>query len=265
MSIADLAAVLRRAAVHGAKVVVTGDPMQLQAVEGGGGMAMLARHLGHVQLSEASRFTHAWEREATLRLRDGDVTVLTDYRLHDRLHVGPRRGHPGGRGPRLPARPARGQGHAADGRDRGAGRRAVPPGPRGPDPVGHRQRRPGHPAPRRRPGLRRGLDHGPQERQPRSKPESARADAGQPGHPPHRRCRPARHWHVGPGRSADRDGTSPDGSSGRAPFLVSRSYLWNEAQLGYAVTFHAGGGAHGRFRRSRCSPGRRTGRPHTWR
>jgi hypothetical protein len=87
-SITDLAAVLRRAAQHGAKIVVTGDPVQLQAVEGGGGMALLARHLGHVQLSEASRFTRAWERQATLRLRDGDVTVLTDYRLHDRLHVG---------------------------------------------------------------------------------------------------------------------------------------------------------------------------------
>lgn len=45
-----------------------------------------ARHLGHVQLSEASRFTRAWERQATLRRRTGDVTVLTDYRLHDRLH-----------------------------------------------------------------------------------------------------------------------------------------------------------------------------------
>jgi ATP-dependent exoDNAse (exonuclease V) alpha subunit len=89
MSIGDLAAVLRRAAAHGAKVVVTGDPMQLQAVEGGGGMALLTRHLGHVQLSEASRFRHGWERQATLRLRDGDVTVLTDYRLHDRLHAGP--------------------------------------------------------------------------------------------------------------------------------------------------------------------------------
>jgi hypothetical protein len=87
-SLPDLAAVLRRATVHDAKLVVTGDPVQLQAVEGGGGMALLARHLGHVQLSEASRFTHAWERQATLRVRDGDVTVLTDYRQHDRLHVG---------------------------------------------------------------------------------------------------------------------------------------------------------------------------------
>jgi TrwC relaxase/AAA domain len=88
MPLANLAAVLRRAAEHGAKVVVTGDPMQLQAVESGGGMAMLARTLGHVQLSEAGRFRRAWESEASLRLREGDVTVLAEYREHGRLHVG---------------------------------------------------------------------------------------------------------------------------------------------------------------------------------
>ena len=88
MSLPDLAAVIRRAAAHGAKVVVTGDPMQLQAVESGGGMTMLARRNGHVQLSEASRFTQPWEREATLRLRQGDVTVFADYAQHDRLHLG---------------------------------------------------------------------------------------------------------------------------------------------------------------------------------
>ena len=80
MSLPDLAAVLRRAAGHGVKVAVTGDPLQMQAVEGGGGMDMLARHLGHVQLSEARRFSQPWEREATLRLRQGDKTVLADYR-----------------------------------------------------------------------------------------------------------------------------------------------------------------------------------------
>jgi hypothetical protein len=88
MSMPDLAAVLRRAAACGCKVVVTGDPMQMQAVEGSGGMDMLARRLGHVQLSEAWRFRQPWEREATLRLRDGDKTVLADYREHDRLHAG---------------------------------------------------------------------------------------------------------------------------------------------------------------------------------
>src|SRR6185437_5931787 len=42
----------------------------------------------HVQLSEAGRFRHTWEAEASLRLRDGDVTVLTEYRQHGRLHAG---------------------------------------------------------------------------------------------------------------------------------------------------------------------------------
>ena len=88
MSLPDLAAVLRRAASRDVKVMVTGDPMQMRAVEGGGGMDMLARKLGHVQLSEAWRFTHPWEREATLRLREGDKTVLAEYRQHDRLHAG---------------------------------------------------------------------------------------------------------------------------------------------------------------------------------
>jgi hypothetical protein len=87
--LADLAAVLRRATRRGAKVIVTGDPMQLQAVETGGGMSMLASTLGHVQLSEAGRFRHTWEAEASLRLRDGDVTVLAGYREHGRLHAGP--------------------------------------------------------------------------------------------------------------------------------------------------------------------------------
>jgi len=84
---AHLAAVVRRADRHGAKVAVTGDPLQLQAPEGGGGMDMLDRHLGHVELSEATRFRQPWEREATLRLRQGDITVLADYREHDRLHT----------------------------------------------------------------------------------------------------------------------------------------------------------------------------------
>jgi hypothetical protein len=88
MSMPDLAAMLRRVTVHGGKVLVTGDPAQMQAIGGGGGMAMLTRRLGYVQLSEAGRFTRDWEREATLRLRDGDVTVLADYRQHDRLHAG---------------------------------------------------------------------------------------------------------------------------------------------------------------------------------
>ena len=65
-----------------------GDHEQLSAVEGGGGMMLLARRLGWVQLAEPQRFTHAWERDATLRLRAGDVTVLAEYEQHGRLRGG---------------------------------------------------------------------------------------------------------------------------------------------------------------------------------
>jgi conjugative relaxase-like TrwC/TraI family protein len=88
MSLADVAAILALARERGCKVVVTGDHEQLAAVEGGGAMMLLARRQGWVQLAEPQRFAHAWEREATLRLRAGDVTVLADYQEHGRLRGG---------------------------------------------------------------------------------------------------------------------------------------------------------------------------------
>ena len=51
-------------------------------------MMLLARRQGYVQLAEPQRFTHAWERDATLRLRAGDVTVLAEYEEHGRLRGG---------------------------------------------------------------------------------------------------------------------------------------------------------------------------------
>ena len=71
MSLADIAAILALARANDCKVVVTGDHEQLAAVEGGGGMMLLARRQGYVQLAEPQRFTHTWERDATLRLRAG--------------------------------------------------------------------------------------------------------------------------------------------------------------------------------------------------
>ncbi len=56
MSMADMAAILRLAAERDCRVLITGDHEQLAAVEGGGGMMMLARQLGYVQLAEPVRF-----------------------------------------------------------------------------------------------------------------------------------------------------------------------------------------------------------------
>jgi TrwC relaxase/AAA domain len=88
MSIADLAAIMRVAAAQGCRVLITGDHEQLAAVEGGGGMIMLTRHMGYVQLAEPVRFVHEWERDATLRLRVGDTSILTAYEEQGRLRGG---------------------------------------------------------------------------------------------------------------------------------------------------------------------------------
>ena len=88
MSVADLAAILAIARRTDSKVVITGDHAQLAAVEGGGGMLLLARRLGFVQLAEPQRFAAEWERDATLRMRAGDVTVLAEYEQHGRLRGG---------------------------------------------------------------------------------------------------------------------------------------------------------------------------------
>src|SRR5262249_31439426 len=75
-SIPDLGATIRHAAQSGAKVIVTGDHAQLQAVESGGGMLMLARKLGYAQLTDAGRFRNDWEGNASLAIRAGDVSTL---------------------------------------------------------------------------------------------------------------------------------------------------------------------------------------------
>jgi hypothetical protein len=69
ISITHLAAITGYAARNGCKLVLAGDQEQLAAVEGGGAMMLLADRLGYVQLAEPVRFTAAWERAASLRLR----------------------------------------------------------------------------------------------------------------------------------------------------------------------------------------------------
>ena len=76
----DLADIISQAAAAGAKVILAGDTQQLQAVESGGGLSLLADALGCVQLVEPVRFRAAWEQAASLRLRAGDTTVLAELR-----------------------------------------------------------------------------------------------------------------------------------------------------------------------------------------
>jgi conjugative relaxase-like TrwC/TraI family protein len=82
-----LTAMARKA---GAKIPLVGDPAQHQAVEGGGGMAMLERRQGSLQLAEPLRFADLWERQASLRLRSGDHGVLAEYDERGRIIGGTR-------------------------------------------------------------------------------------------------------------------------------------------------------------------------------
>jgi hypothetical protein len=81
----DLADLIAYAKNRGAKIILAGDISQLQAVENGGGMSLLAGALGYARLAEPVRFRSRWEQVASLRLRDGDASVLAEYDQHGRI------------------------------------------------------------------------------------------------------------------------------------------------------------------------------------
>jgi hypothetical protein len=83
----DLDPLVTAAARAAAKVVLVGDPAQIGVVNGPGGMLAALARAGHgVELTEIHRFSHAWERPASLALRDGTPGALAAYRLAGRLH-----------------------------------------------------------------------------------------------------------------------------------------------------------------------------------
>jgi DNA primase catalytic core len=71
-----IAALGRLAEKVGAKITLVGDPEQLGAIGAGGVLGWLARQNKTVELNELHRFKNEWERQASLRLRRGDATVL---------------------------------------------------------------------------------------------------------------------------------------------------------------------------------------------
>ncbi len=79
-----------RAAEVGAKVVLVGDPAQLQPVDAGGAFSLLvAAREGEVpSLVEVRRFVNEWEKAASLALRDGDVMAIDAYENHGRIVEG---------------------------------------------------------------------------------------------------------------------------------------------------------------------------------
>ena len=78
--------ITRLAADAGAKVLLVGDYAQLQAVDAGGAFGLLANDRDDVaELVDVHRFTHEWEKRASLDLRHGRAGVLETYAEHDRI------------------------------------------------------------------------------------------------------------------------------------------------------------------------------------
>lgn len=89
VSTANLAEISRQAERAGAKILLVGDPAQLEAVDAGGFLGHVERHLEHSKLDMIWRFRNEWEKAASLKLRDGDVDVVDQYAEEGRIH-----GHP---------------------------------------------------------------------------------------------------------------------------------------------------------------------------
>ncbi|GAA1996373.1 MobF family relaxase [Microbacterium pumilum] len=70
----------------GAKVLLVGDHAQLQAVDASGAFALLVHDRDDApELFDVHRFVCAWEKTASVQLRDGDTDVIDTYVAHGRI------------------------------------------------------------------------------------------------------------------------------------------------------------------------------------
>lgn len=69
------------------RLVLVGDPRQLQAVGRGGMFDELCRAGRTNELATIHRFRHRWEQAASLKLRSGDPTALDAYFHHGRVRT----------------------------------------------------------------------------------------------------------------------------------------------------------------------------------
>ncbi len=72
----------------GLKLLLTGDEAQLTSPGAGGAMRLLAGELGRYRLHEVRRFLARWERQASLRLREGDAEAMEEYYQRGRVRHG---------------------------------------------------------------------------------------------------------------------------------------------------------------------------------
>jgi len=79
--------VLTEAEKRGAKVVLVGDPEQLQAIEAGAAFRATAERHGSIEITEIRRQREDWQRDATRYLAtERTAEAIGAYGRHDRIH-----------------------------------------------------------------------------------------------------------------------------------------------------------------------------------
>ncbi len=85
--------VLTEAEKRGAKVVLVGDPEQLQAIEAGAAFRATAERHGGIEITEIRRQREDWQRDATRYLAtERTAEAVSAYARHERIHVAETRG-----------------------------------------------------------------------------------------------------------------------------------------------------------------------------
>ncbi len=84
----QLERVLSEAERRGAKVVLVGDPEQLQAIEAGAAFRSITERAPHVEITEIRRQRDGWQQDATRELATGRTAEALDaYRDHGMVHA----------------------------------------------------------------------------------------------------------------------------------------------------------------------------------
>ena len=79
--------VLSHASESGAKIVLVGDPQQLQAIEAGAALRSLHERHGGAEIGDVRRQHDGWQRDATRDLATARIgSALEAYRAHDMVH-----------------------------------------------------------------------------------------------------------------------------------------------------------------------------------
>lgn len=84
----QLAALVQQAQEARAKIVLVGDPGQLDAIDAGGVLGWLDRQGKTTRLTSIWRFHEKWEGASSLKLRNGDYSAIHDYEQHRRIRHG---------------------------------------------------------------------------------------------------------------------------------------------------------------------------------